>query len=495
MISRLSSVAVAYEQKVRRINGMQRKLFFAGIGVLVWLVAVGVGWGQTGTVEELDQSVPAVGKDAESEEDSSPVMSPDQVAVSDKKKDAVEEAYDEMEVLTEVMLQIRRNYVDEKTYQEIIRGALHGMLQELDEHSDFLDPDGYQNLQEETAGKFSGIGIHIGMRDGQMTVIAPIEDSPAYRAGLQAGDRIIQVGEEKTANMAMNDAIKKIRGPKGTPVKLTLGKVADGRIVTVEIVRDDIAMASVKGARLLQDKIGYMRITQFAEPTAEAVQASMDQLLDQGLDALILDLRSNPGGLLKSAVEVAEKFLPKGVVIVSTEGRKGVHKPEVKRSEGESHHTEFPMVVLVDGGSASASEIVAGALQDHKRAIIVGERTFGKGSVQSVLGLVSDKDSAIRLTIAHYLTPAGRMIHHKGIDPDISIVVTPEDWRDVQIRRAHLENPGMFAAKDIEEYKEVEDRVLQRSLDLLQGLLVFEREKAPKPQGKDAKAVEAPVEK
>ncbi|MBN1558101.1 MAG: S41 family peptidase [Lentisphaerae bacterium] len=385
-----------------------------------------------------------------------------------------ESAYKDLEVLTETMLLIKKHYVETKTYDQIASGALHGMLDALDPHSGFLEPEQYTNIREDTSGRFSGIGIHVGMRDGQLTVIAPIEDTPGFRAGLQSGDRITAVNGEKTAGISLREAVKRMRGPRGEAVVLTIVREGEPAPFDVEVVRDDIEVPSVKGARLIRHGIGYIRITQFAKPTADALQSALDGLVTNGMEALVLDLRSNPGGLLRAAVAVAQKFLEKGQLIVTTKGRTGIFDEVETRAGGEQRYTDIPMAILVNGGSASASEIVAGALQDQKRAVLVGETTFGKGSVQSVIRLRSDNESAVRLTTARYYTPGGREIHDKGIDPDIPVIVSPEEWRRVQIRRAHVENPDLYGQEDTEEYTDVVDRQLERALDLLQALLIFE---------------------
>jgi carboxyl-terminal processing protease len=384
-------------------------------------------------------------------------------------------AYEQMDMLTEIMLNVRRFYVQDKSYKEITAGALHSMLQSLDPNSDFMDAEAFQDMQDDTLGKFSGIGIHIGQRDGLLTVIAPIEDSPAYRAGLQARDKILAIDGEKTMNMTMSDAVKKLRGEKGTKVTVTIGRQGEDEPRDIAIVRDNIEVPSVKGIRILKNGIGYIRITQFALPTADLVQDALDKLTDQGMTALILDLRQNPGGLLKSAIEIAEKFLKKGDLIVTTRGRPGVSEAVENRAAGVKHYPELPVAVLVNGGSASASEIVAGALQDHKRAMLIGETTYGKGSVQSVIPLKPSGKAAIRLTTALYYTPSNRQIHDKGIEPDIPVHILPAEWYKVQVRRAQVEEPGNFTDEEKKPYLDVVDPQLQRAVDLLQAVKVFKK--------------------
>ena len=370
-------------------------------------------------------------------------------------------------------MHIRKHYVDEKRYQAIAYGALHGMLHSMDPHSGFLEPKAYEGLKEDTRGSFSGIGIHIGIRHGILTVIAPIEDTPAFRAGLISGDRIIEIEGESTSGESLRDAVGKLRGEKGSPVTIKIMREGEEAPRDVAIVRDDIEVSSVKGVRLLTKRIGYIRITQFAEPTAGLLQEGIEALLDQGMEGLVLDLRSNPGGLLRSAVAISEKFIEEGEVVVTTRGRNGEMDEKIKRAGGALHYTDLDMAILLNRGSASASEIVAGCLQDHGRAVLVGQKSYGKGSVQSVIRLKADEKAAIRLTTAYYYTPADRLIHNKGIEPDIEVPVTPLEWGKVLVRRAHTENPDVFTDADKADYLDVVDRPLQRAVDMLQAVLIF----------------------
>ena len=387
--------------------------------------------------------------------------------------DTTDIAFEKMQLLAEVLLQIRQSYVDEDKvqYKDLLYGAMRGMLQSLDPHSQFMEPETFTDMKSDTAGEFGGLGIVIGMRDGVLTVIAPMEDTPAYRAGIMHNDRIVAIDGESTENINLQDAVKKMRGEPGTKVKIKVLRPKPQEIKEVEIVRAVIKVESVKGVSMLPGKIGYIRITQFNEPTAEALQKALEKLMGQEMQALILDLRNTPGGLLSSAVEVSQKFLKGGEKIVSTKGRAGTGVQAQYASTGRYHYTEFPMIVLVNGGSASASEIVAGALQDYKRAILVGEKTFGKGSVQSVMPL--DDGSAIRLTTAKYYTPRERMIHEKGIDPDIFIPMSPEQWQKVLIKRSRDEIGEFNAEDDKVDLTGAVDFQLERAVDVLKGIMSF----------------------
>jgi carboxyl-terminal processing protease len=395
------------------------------------------------------------------------------VAVEPAERDDIDAAYNCIQLLTESMLQVKKRYVDEKTYKQIVYGALHGMLAGLDPHSAFMEPEQYTEIQDDTAGKFSGIGLQLGVKNGFLMVIAPIEDTPGFRAGLQAGDYILEIDGQKTQQMTMEDAIKKMRGEKGSRVTLTIQPTDSEDRKRVEIVRDEIVVPNVKGARILRDGIGYIRLTVFAATTADSLQKGLDELMATNMTALVLDLRNNPGGLLASAIDVAQKFLKEDDLIVATQGRRGVADRVENRAMGNVHLTKIPIAILVNGGSASASEIVAGALQDHKRAVLVGSTTFGKGSVQSLIPLGTDHKTALRLTVAYYYTPSGRLIHEKGLDPDVPVDVPPQAWRRVQIHRAHLENPALFSDEEKKQYADADDEALERAMDILQAIRKF----------------------
>ncbi|HOW68258.1 MAG TPA: S41 family peptidase [Candidatus Paceibacterota bacterium] len=391
--------------------------------------------------------------------------------------------YENLELFTRVLERIRSDYVDgdQVTYQELIYGALKGMLNGLDPHSEFMEPVKYDELKKDTEGQFGGVGIVIGIgENNSLTVISPMEDTPAFRAGIVAGDRIVKIDGKSTEKLNLQDAVKRLRGQPGSEVTLTFYRPANSLTKEVKLTRAIIKVDTVKDINserkfpLSDNQIGYIRLTQFGEQTTYDLDDALKKLENQGMRALILDLRNNPGGLLEQAVRVCEKFLPKDELVVSTEGR--VHpKKTPYRASGRGKHLEIPMVILVNTGSASASEIVAGCLQDHKRAIVVGEQTFGKGSVQSILPLPDG--SALRLTTAKYYTPSHREIHEKGITPDIVIPMTSEEEEALYIQRSlgGSEAVDTLDEKRREYVKSVRDTQLERAMDLLKGINLYTR--------------------
>lgn len=330
---------------------------------------------------------------------------------------ATEEAYEKLKVFTEVLTLIQANYVEEVHSKDLVYGAIRGMLETLDPHSAFMPPEVYREMQVETQGSFGGLGIEITVRDRQLTVVAPIEGTPADRAGILAGDRIVKINGEPTKDMTLFEAVRKLRGPRGSQVTITIMREGFTEAKDFAITRETIEVHSVRSFDL-GDRIGYIRMASFQEKTARDLERTLEQFQTGGVKAMVLDLRNNPGGLLSQAVQVADLFLQKGQLIVYTEGR--ARNQDLRFS---AEHTkslpQVPMVVLVNGGSASASEIVAGALQDHRRAVILGTPTFGKGSVQTVIPL--NDGSGLRLTTAKYFTPRGETIQGKGITPDIQV--------------------------------------------------------------------------
>lgn len=318
----------------------------------------------------------------------------------------------------DVFNQIRRSYVEEVADETLLENAIRGMLSGLDPHSDYLDSDSFDTLQSHTTGEFGGLGIEVGMENGFVKVVAPIDDTPAQRAGLQSGDLIIQIDNKPVKGLSLQEAVTMMRGPKGSKIVLTILREGSNAPFDVELRRDTITVASVR-SKMLQPGYGYLRISQFQSRTAQDLRKELAKLqaMEGELNGLVLDLRNNPGGLLQASVQVVDTFLDEGL-IVYTQGR----LPDAYSRYNASSHTpggSTPLVVLINGGSASASEIVAGALQDHRRAIILGTQSFGKGSVQTVLPL--SEQSAIKLTTARYYTPSGQSIQAQGIIPDIVV--------------------------------------------------------------------------
>jgi carboxyl-terminal processing protease len=326
--------------------------------------------------------------------------------------------YEQLQIFSDVLDIVQENYVEEADSKELVEGAINGMLKTLDPHSSYLNPDAYKELQVETKGSFGGIGIEITIRDGFLTVVSPLEGTPAYDLGIEAGDQILRVDGESTKEMTLMEAVKKMRGPKGTKVVLTIMREGFAKPKDFVVTRATIAIKSVR-AKTLEPGYGYLRLSQFQSTTAKDLRQALTTLEkeNQPLKGLILDMRNNPGGLLDQAVKVSDEFLDEGL-IVYTGGRLKSQDMRFEAHTNTRPH-RYPIVVLVNEGSASAAEIVAGALQDHKRAVVVGVETFGKGSVQTVMPLRNG--AALRLTTSLYYTPSGRSIQAKGIEPDIVV--------------------------------------------------------------------------
>jgi carboxyl-terminal processing protease len=328
------------------------------------------------------------------------------------------DAYESLKIFTDVVNIVEESYTDDVETREIVYSAVKGLLRGLDPHSSFLTPEEYKEMQVDTKGSFGGIGIEIGLRNDVLTIISPIEDTPAFRAGLKAKDRIVKIEDKSTKDMGLMEAVKLMRGKRGTELNISVMRKGFDAPRVFTLVRAVIKIKSVK-FKMLEDGYGYVRITQFQSKTGHDLEKALRELegKDKSLKGLVLDLRNNPGGLLQQAVVVADKFLSEGM-IVYTKGRAEGQDMEFS-AQFNGTHPEYPIIVIVNGGSASASEIVAGALQDHKRGVILGTQTFGKGSVQTILPL-SD-GSAVRLTTSKYYTPSGRSIQAKGIEPDIEV--------------------------------------------------------------------------
>ena len=413
--------------------------------------------------------------------------------------------YENIKKFTDVLSLVQKYYVEPVDSKKLIYGSIKGMLSDLDPHSSFMPPEMFKEMQVETQGSFGGLGIEITIRDGVLTVVSPIEDTPAFKAGIKAGDRILKINDELSKNMTLMEAVRKMRGPKGTKITISIMREGLSELKEVEIIRDIIKIASVK-SKSLAAGIGYIRLTQFQERTATDMIKKIDELKKDGpLKGLVLDLRNDPGGLLNQAVRVSDYFLKSGLIVYTNGRLKNQNMKYYAHDDGTEG--DYPIVVLVNGGSASASEIVAGALQDHKRAVIMGTPSFGKGSVQTIIPL--DDGAAIRLTTSLYYTPNGRSIQAKGIKPDIiveeGLVVQKVDRKKSifhQLKekdlKGHFENHDKQKSDDKVGDKitgdesslkkslekttkpqvgqaEKQDIQLQRAVELLQGWQVFKQ--------------------
>ena len=390
--------------------------------------------------------------------------------------------YAQISVFARAVQLIRQDYVDGKktSYHDLIYAAMKGMLASLDPHSQFMDPDDFKDMQDDTRSRFNGLGIEVSVKGGLLTVITPMEDTPAAKAGILSGDQILRINGNSTEKMELQDAVNVLRGVPGQKVTLTILRPATKEVKDYALERAEIRVQSVKGAKLLDPelagafKIGYVRLIQFNEPTANELEKALDELQKQGMQALVLDLRNNPGGLLNSAVDVCAQFLPPSTMVVSTQGRAASQQSEYSTSSVAKQRPRFPMTVLVNEGSASGAEIVAGALKDLNRAILVGETTFGKGSVQNVMQLPDG--SALRITTAKYYTPSKQVIHAQGVTPNIRVPISAEQER------------ALFQARSVDNLKPEEEKNLiktkdtqmLRAIDALKGVMIYAQESSPK---------------
>jgi carboxyl-terminal processing protease len=392
--------------------------------------------------------------------------------------------YSQISIFAKAIELIRQDYVDgNKTgYHDLITAALKGMLSSLDPHSQFMDPDDFRDMQEDTRSRFNGLGIEVSMKNGLPTVVTAMEDTPAARAGILSGDQILKINGISTERMDLQDAINILRGPTGRKVTLTLLRPSTKEIKDYALERAEIKVQSVKGARLIEAeltgpfKIGYIRLIQFNEPTAEELSKALDELQKQGMQALILDLRNNPGGLLNSAVDVCAQFLPPNTKVVSTQGRVASQQHDYSTSGARKERPNFPMAVLINEASASGAEIAAGALKDLHRAILVGETTFGKGSVQNVMQLPDG--SAVRFTTAKYYTPGRQVIQGNGVTPNIRVTMTPEQERALFA----LRNAENVKPEDEKSIIKAKDPQMLRAIDALKGVMIYAQQNAPKAE-------------
>ncbi|MEZ5275879.1 MAG: S41 family peptidase [Opitutaceae bacterium] len=392
------------------------------------------------------------------------------------------EAHRQADQIEDVLRIVSDNYVREvdASYEKLSDAALKGMLRSLDPHSEYMSEKEFRDLHAETSQEFGGIGVQIEMQAGHLTVVAPIAGTPGEKAGLLRGDQIVRIDDRAVSGLTMNDCLDLLRGRPGSAVELGIERPRSGESFDRRIVREIIMVDNVRDVRMLTESIGYVRIIQFGERTGDEFLDALRKLEGSGMKGLVIDLRDNPGGLLDAAVEVAQPFFDRGELIVYTEGRAPGSRMEIK-SKNRQARRDLPVAVLVNSGSASASEIVAGALKDTKRAVVVGETSFGKGSVQTILPLRNN--DAVRLTTALYFTPGGQTIHGKGVSPHIPVTLSTEDDRKLTIQRNRME--GLTEAEFEEQFgfAPIRDRQLGAALDALRGLILSEM--ILPPVGKD----------
>jgi carboxyl-terminal processing protease len=408
------------------------------------------------------------------------VTQPRIVNVGSSAEAALSDTYQQLNLFGEVFERVRAAYVEKPDDNKLVQSAINGMLAGLDPHSSYMDPSSLRNMQVQTRGEFGGLGIEVTMEDGLVKVVAPIDDTPAAKAGVMANDIITKIDNEQVHGLTLNQAVEKMRGPVNTKIKLTIIRKGQDKPIEVTIARELIRVKSVR-SHAEGDDVGYIRITQFSEQTTEGLKKAISDLTSQlGSDKLkgfVIDLRNNPGGLLDQAISVSDAFLDKGE-IVSTRGRNAEETQRFNAHAGDLTKGK-PVIVLINGGSASASEIVAGALQDQKRATLVGTRSFGKGSVQTIMPLGAD-NGALRLTTARYFTPSGRSIQAKGIEPDIKVLQeVPSDLKARTDAEGEASLRGHLKAEGSEESgsqsyvptDEKDDRALKEAFDLLRGTI------------------------
>jgi len=390
-------------------------------------------------------------------------------SVSAPVKNTIDTTYEQLKLLVDVMGLIQEDYVEVKDNKDLITGAIHGMVKTLDPFSQFMEPDNYKEMKTETEGQFGGLGIRISMKNEWLTVITPLLGTPAYRIGILPEDAIIKIEGKSTQGITVDDAVKQLRGVPGTKVTITIAREGLKEPIDYTITREVIKIETIR-SKMLTGDIGYIQLTEFSATSDKDMHEALNNLQKSGMKALVLDLRNNPGGLLDVAADVCKEFVGDGKLIVYTQGR----NPESRKdflSPGQAPFGKLPMVVLVNRGSASGSEIVAGAMQDLKRALIIGTTTFGKGSVQSVFPFPDG--SALRLTTAKYYTPSGRSIHRNektgkgGITPDIIVEVPREIEAKLYMQAEEVFAPGKAPESTVKKQDRVEDTALQRAIELL----------------------------
>ena len=392
--------------------------------------------------------------------------------------------YSQIAVFARAVQILRQDYVDggKTSYHDLVYAAMKGMLASLDPHSAFMEPNDFHDMQDDTRSRFNGLGIEVANKNGALTVIAPMEDTPAARAGILAGDQLLKINGTATEKLDMQGALNVLRGAPGQKVTLTVLRPSTKEIKDYLLERTEIKVQSVKGTKMLDPeltnnfKVGYVRLVQFNEPTADELAKALDGLQHDGMQALILDLRNNPGGLLNSAVDVCAQFLPPSTKVVSTQGRVASQQREYATSSASKTRPHFPIAVLVNEGSASGSEIVAGALKDLHRAVLVGETTFGKGSVQNVMQLPDG--SALRFTTARYYTPSKQIIHGNGVAPNIRVPMTAEQERILFTSRS---SAGAKPEEE-KEFIRTKDPQLLRAIDALKGVMIYAQQTTTKAE-------------
>jgi len=389
-----------------------------------------------------------------------------------EQKDAkITEFYKEIELFSDAISYLWVNYVDSVEPKKLIYGALKGMLSSLDGYSQFMDPDSYKELKEDTKGEFGGLGIEIGIREGMLTIIAPMEGTPAHQAGLMPKDVIVKIDGEVTKDIVIHEAVKKLRGKRGTSVDLTIWREKEEKFFDVTVVRDIIEIKSIKKSLVIEDDVGYIKVVDFQQDTAREFEQALKKLTAKGVKGLILDLRNNAGGLLDVAIELTDILLEKGEPIVSTKGRI-IQQNKQFIAQSNTPYTKITLAILVNEGSASASEIVAGAIKDNNRGIIVGQKTFGKGSVQTVIPLRDG--SALRVTTANYFTPGGYIISKKGVEPDILV----ELYKKELAKAKDEEEKAIFEKlKKPEEKKDLKDidldNQVKAAVDIIRAINIY----------------------
>src|SRR6266705_1893895 len=390
--------------------------------------------------------------------------------------------YAQIAVFAKAIQLLRQDYVDgnKTSYHDLVYAAMNGMLASLDPHSQFMEPDDFRDMQDDNRSRFNGLGIEVSSKNGVLTVVTPMEDTPAAKAGILAGDQILKINGTSTERLELQQAVNLLRGKPDQKATLTILRPSSKEVKDYVLERAEVKVQSVKNAHLIDKeltgafKVGYVRVVQFNEPTAEELAKTLDELQKQGMQALILDLRNNPGGLLNSAVDVCAQFLPPNTTVVSTQGRVASQQHDYATSGAKKERSNFPIALLINEGSASGAEIVSGALKDLHRAILVGETTFGKGSVQNVMQLPDG--SAVRFTTAKYYTPGKQVIQGNGVVPNIRVPMTAEQERTLLTLR-NAENMNPDEEKNIIKAR---DPQMLRAIDALKGVMVYAQQNAPK---------------